>query len=102
MRNWKGAALAVGLFSLTALGHPGAAVSGEVTVKLSVPDMNCLACPITVRRSLEQVDGVIRAEAFLETKTAVVVFDDTRTSTKALTEATEWYGYPSTVLEGDG
>lgn len=93
--------MVAGAIALASLGLPSLAISGEVTVTLSVPGMNCPACPITVRRSLENVDGVLKADAYLETRTAVVTFDDTRTSPAALTEATEWYGYPSTVVKGD-
>jgi len=88
------------VLSIQGLALPAAGLAAEVTVKLSVPDMNCLACPITVRKSLERVDGVLNAEAFLETQTAVVTFDDAKTDVRALTEATEYYGYPSTLIEG--
>lgn len=94
-------ALAAGTLILGALALPPKANAEEVTVTLSVPGMNCPACPITVRRSIEQVEGVLKAETFIETRTAVVTFDDTRTNVQALTEATEWYGYPSTVVPGD-
>ncbi len=90
------------LMSLGSFALPSIGSADEVTVKLSVPDMNCPSCPITVRKSIEQVDGVIKAEAFAETRTAVVTFDDAKTTVEALTEATGWYGYPSTVIEGDG
>lgn len=91
----------VGLLSLGSFALPSTGSAGEVTVTLSVPDMNCPTCPITVRKSIERVEGVIKTEAFIETRTAVVTFDDTKTNTDALTEATEYYGYPSTVVEGD-
>ena len=93
--------LAACTLMLAAIGSSPAVLADEVTLTLSVPDMNCPACPITVRKSLEKVEGVLKAEAFLETRTAVVTFDDSRTNAKALTEATGWYGYPSTVLPGD-
>ena len=93
--------IAAGALILGAVTLPPAVQADEVTVTLSVPDMNCPACPITVRRSIEQVDGVLKAEAFIETRTAVVTFDDAKTNVEALTEATAWYGYPSTVVPGD-
>ena len=58
------------------------------TVTLSVPGMNCAVCPITVRKALEQVDGVAIAKVDYDTKTAVVTFDDESTSVKKLREAT--------------
>ncbi len=93
--------VAVWFLSLSAVLLPQASVAAEVTVTLSVPDMNCPACPITVRKSLERVDGVIKAESFAETKTAVVTFDDEQTDVPSLIEATTDYGYPSTLLDAD-
>ena len=69
------------------------------TVTLEVPTMNCVTCPFTVKKALQNVEGVSKAEATLETKLAVVTFDDEKTTVKALTEATTNAGYPSTVKE---
>lgn len=67
------------------------------TVTLDVPGMYCPVCPITVRKSLEKVPGVVKASASLETKEATVSYDDAKTSVDALTKATGDAGYPSTV-----
>lgn len=67
------------------------------TVTLSVPDMACSACPITVKKSLTKVDGVIKTDVSLEKRAAIVTFDDSRTNPQALTEATTDAGYPSSV-----
>jgi len=66
-------------------------------VVLSVPDMNCPMCPITVRRALNGVDGVDEAEADLDTKQARVVFDPARTDSRALIAAIENAGFSATV-----
>ena len=68
------------------------------TVKLSVPTMNCAMCPITVRKALENVDGVEQAEVDYKTKSAVVIFDTKRTNINALTLATQNAGFPSTEI----
>lgn len=81
--------LVITLFSLPAL-------AGMQTVTLSVPGMNCTACPITVKLALNKVDGVSQVDVSYPGREAVVTFDDTRTSLKALTEATTNAGYPST------
>ena len=73
------------------------AAAAQKTVVLSVPSMNCAACPITVRKALEKVDGVQSVKATLEPPEAVVTFDDATTSIEKLTEATKGAGYPSTV-----
>ena len=71
------------------------------TVKLAIPSMNCAMCPFTVRKALERVDGVKHADVEYETKLAVVVYDDQKTSVDLLTKATHDAGYPSTVVKKD-
>ncbi len=68
------------------------------TVTLSVPDMNCAACPITVKKALTKVPGVGKTEVNLDKREAKVTFDDAKTNIEALTRATKEAGYPSTVV----
>ena len=68
------------------------------TVKLAVPGMTCATCPITVKKALQKVDGVIDAKVTWEPKEAMVTFDDAKTYVRALTEATRNAGYPSTAI----
>lgn len=74
-------------------------VALERSVILSVPTMNCMVCPITVKRSLINVEGVVSASASLDEKTANVTFDDEVTDVDALLFATEMAGYPSSLIE---
>jgi len=67
------------------------------TVTLDVPTMNCATCPITVKKSLKNIDGVNKAEVSYDTKLAVVSFDDTKTNVDELIKATTNAGYPSTL-----
>lgn len=69
------------------------------TVTLTVPTMNCVTCPFTVKKALQNVDGVSDAKVTFDTKLAVVTFDDEKTTLKALTDATKNAGYPSTVKQ---
>ena len=69
------------------------------TVTLSVPSMDCEACPITVSKALKKVDGVGKVAASLEQKEAVVTFDDAKTNVDALRKATANAGYPSRVKQ---
>jgi periplasmic mercuric ion binding protein len=80
------------LTSLTAFAKPQ-------TVTLEVPTMNCVTCPFTVKKALQNVEGVTSAEVSYETKLAVVTFDDEKTTAKALTEATKNAGYSSAIKE---
>lgn len=83
--------------SATNPGHP--AKAAQRTVVLDVPGMTCQFCPITIRKALEKVDGVIDAQASFDTKTATVVFDPSRTDPQALMRATANAGYPATIKE---
>ena len=67
------------------------------TVTLSVTGMTCEACPITIKKALNKVQGVETIEVNLEKKEALVTFDDAKTTVEALLEATKNAGYPSTV-----
>src|SRR5262249_33466332 len=69
--------------------------AAERTLTLTVQNMYCDACPLIVRRSLEAVSGVAKAVVSFKDKTAIVIYDDSRTDTKALTAATTKAGYPS-------
>ena len=77
----------------------GAALAGEQTVRLNVENMTCASCPYIVKRSLEDVGGVLQVVVTYEEHQAVVRFDDGKTDTAALTQATADYGFPSTVIE---
>lgn len=68
------------------------------TVTLSVPGMDCAACPITVKKALTKVPGVHKAEVSLERREAKVVFDDVKTNVATLTRATKDAGYPSVLV----
>lgn len=65
-------------------------------VTLLVPGMNCELCPLTIKKAISKVPGVMSVEASYETKQAVVTFDDSKTTVEALTKATAKAGYPST------
>ncbi len=74
------------------------AMSAEKTAKFSVPGMTCALCPLTVTTAMSKVEGVISATADFDTKTATAVFEDSKTSETALSEASANAGYPVTVL----
>lgn len=84
---------------LGALVLSGAALSNPRTVTLAVPGMNCSACPITVKKALQKVEGVEKVAVTFEPKEAVITFDDTKTTVGKLTEATTKAGYPSTLKQ---
>lgn len=69
------------------------------TVTLAVPGMNCAVCPVTVKKALTMVDGVFKADVSLDKRAATVTFDDARTNSQALIQATTDAGYPSQLVK---
>jgi len=70
------------------------------TVTLAVPGMDCPVCPITVKKALTKVSGVSKVDVNFDQRQAVVTYDDAKTNTGALTQATKNAGYPSSVAGG--
>lgn len=83
------------LFVITLLSQP--LLAAEKKVVLEVKNMTCATCPITVKLSLKDVDGVKDVDISFADKTASVTFDDAVTNNLELTEATTDAGYPSSV-----
>ncbi len=73
----------------------------EQTVTLSIPTMSCWLCPITVKKSLKQVNGVKQVSVSFKDKQAIVIFDNDKTNVKVLTNATTNAGYPSVVKKSN-
>ena len=86
--------LAPALFAL-ALVAASPVGATERTITLAVRNMDCAECPFLVRKSIEAVPGVARVVVSFKDKTAVVSYDDSKASVKALTDATANAGYPS-------
>ena len=87
----------IAVAALSAIGVTLAYAGAPQTVVLDVQNMTCALCPITVKKSLQQVAGVADARIDLEKKTATVTFDPDRTSAAVLIKATSRAGYPSMV-----
>jgi mercuric ion binding protein len=68
------------------------------TVTLEVSNMTCALCPITVKKAITKVPGVLDAQVDYDTKTAVVRFETEKTTVDAITGATTNAGYPSKPL----
>lgn len=71
----------------------------EKSVTLHLPTMNCSMCPITVKKALMSVDGIIDANVTYGDRQAKVLFDDAKTNTNALIKVTTEAGYPSTEVK---
>jgi mercuric ion binding protein len=88
-RSFAAALLAIGL------GAAAPALAGEKTITLAVENMNCSACPLIVKTTLQAVPGVTKVVVSYAHKTATVTFDEAKTAVPALTTATTNAGYPS-------
>lgn len=75
------------------------AAAAERTVTLTVENMTCALCPVTVRTAIERVTGVKDVQVDFETRTAVVVFDDADATVQEIAEASRQAGYPATLKE---
>ena len=72
--------------------------AGEPRIaQLAVPSMDCSLCPITVRKALESVPGVLEAKADLKTKSAQAKYDPDKVSPEALAKAVSDAGFPATL-----
>ncbi len=79
----------------------GLALAASLTVTLDVQNMTCAVCPITVKKALELVPGVLQVKVDYASKSATVQFDDTTATGGNLTEATKAAGYPSAIKKGN-
>lgn len=85
------------LLMVTLAGVSFAANAELKTVVLSVPGMNCAACPITVKKALSKVEGVTQVSVSLDKKEALVSYDDRKISIETLITSTSNAGYLSHI-----
>lgn len=69
----------------------------EQTVTLAIKNMTCAICPITVKKSLQKVQGVNAVEISFAKKIATITYDAKKISTDDLVRATTNAGYPAFV-----
>ncbi len=82
-------------WALAAPGEAAPAAGSLQTVVLEVPGMSCRFCPVTVRKALKKLPGVVEVEADLDSRTATVRYDPARVSVEEMTAATARAGYES-------
>ena len=71
------------------------AQAGEQTATFTIEKMTCAACPITVRKAMERVDGVKSVKVDFEGKTATVLFDPSIATADQIGAASTEAGYPA-------
>lgn len=70
--------------------------AAERSVTLAVQNMTCATCPIAVRTAIKAVAGVKDVNIDFAKRTALVTFDDSRTTVDRLAEASRLAGFPAT------
>ncbi|MEX2469826.1 MAG: heavy metal-associated domain-containing protein [Pseudohongiellaceae bacterium] len=75
--------------------RPQVATTAE-TANFTVENMTCALCPITVRKAMEQVEGVQSVVIDLEANSATVVFDPAIADPAQIAAASTNAGFPAT------
>jgi len=65
-------------------------------VVLSIKNMSCQHCAMTIKRALEKIGA--KAEVSVEEKKAVVEYDESKLNVKDLVDAISKYGYEAEVI----
>lgn len=69
----------------------------QVTSTFSIEKMTCAACPITVRKAMERVEGVTRVTVDFNKKTAAVIYDPNIATIEQISAASTNAGYPAAL-----
>jgi periplasmic mercuric ion binding protein len=85
------------LMALALAGISASAWSAEKSVTLSIPSMDCAACPITVKQALTKVDGIKAVSSNLAKRQTKVTFDDAKVTPALITQTTRNAGFPATI-----
>ena len=75
------------VIAVLCFGFSGVAMAAPQSVVLSVATMACGPDPHMIKQALEAVPGVIDVQIMLENKTAMVSFDNEKSSVEALLQA---------------
>lgn len=69
------------------------------SVSLRVDKMDCPSCPFMIKSALEKIDGVESASVSMESKLAVVKYDDEKATAQDFIATTTELGYPSNEVK---
>jgi len=65
----------------------------------AVDGMTCAACTVTLKAAVKKLDGIKKVTASVEDKTAVVIFDLSKTNSEAIKNKIDSTGYKATVKQ---
>ena len=77
------------------------APAGEATDTFTGENMTCALCPVTVRKTMERVEGVKSVTVDYEAKTATVRYDPAMATADAIAAASANAGYPAVLAAPD-
>jgi copper chaperone CopZ len=66
-------------------------------ITLSISDMHCQSCPKLVKTTLSEIPGVISTTTSLDTKQAIVDYDENAVSVDQLIKAIGEIGYTAKI-----
>jgi len=75
------------------------AVTVSKQARFKVEGMTCASCNVTVKIAAERVQGVVKAGANREKKSAWAVYDPSKTNPKEIAAAITKAGYPATPVQ---
>lgn len=78
-----------------------AAADGDQTATFDVEKMTCATCPIAVRKAMQRVNGVKEVNVDLDSKTAIVTYDDNVTTAAEIGNASTEVGFPASVRDSE-
>lgn len=87
------------LVSIVMACLPATAMAEQRQDHYAIENMTCALCPLTVKMAMSSVQGVLSVSIDFATKTATVIFDDAKTDSARITEASTNAGYPASSLE---
>lgn len=79
--------------------HQAAEKQATKTVTFTIEKMTCAMCPITVRKAMEKIDGVLSVVTDYESKTAKVEFDPAKAKVEVIAKASTDAGYPAKPVD---
>jgi copper chaperone len=85
------------LFAIMAASTSSLALAADQETKLNITGMFCGDCVSKVKGALEKTPGVKSAEVNLDSNTATVKFDDTKTNPKGLADVVTDTGFETSV-----
>ena len=69
--------------------------AAENQTSLKIDKMDCPSCPFMIKKAIEKIDGVSSVSVSMETKIAVIRYDDDKASANDFIATTTELGYPS-------